>query len=121
MSPAPLESDTAVDAAFGCALEIFAAGEKTTELNLQVVKTWLHDQHVLVDAMLCAPSVADVIDLQSRHLQVNVRKVSMYWHRVEEISVETGIGLLLSVHERFRTTSGSPVARNKISQAPHCN
>jgi len=65
--------------------------------------------------------MAEVIDLQSRHLQVNVRKVSMYWHHVEEISAETGIGLLLSVHERFRTSSESPVARNKISQAPHCN
>lgn len=41
MSPALRESHTAVDAAFACALEIFAAGEKTTEFNLLVVKTWL--------------------------------------------------------------------------------
>jgi hypothetical protein len=45
------------------AREIFATGEKTTELNLQAIKTWLYGQQVLVGAMLCAPSLAEVLDL----------------------------------------------------------
>jgi phasin family protein len=107
MSPDTLhESDSATGAAFACAVEIVAAFEKTTALNLQAVKAWLGEQHNLMGAILAASSLAEVIELQSLHRQTTTQKVYAYWRRVEEITVETCIGLLVPVHEAFRTIPG---------------
>ncbi|RFU44375.1 phasin family protein [Paraburkholderia sp. DHOC27] len=100
------ESDSATGAAFACAVELIAAFEKTTALNLQALAAWLRGQHTVMDAMLSASSLAEVIELESLHRQATTRKVYAYWRRVEEIAVETCIGLLVPIPEAFGTIPG---------------
>lgn len=108
MSPnSTQESCSITGTLFACALELVAALEKTTELNLQAARTWLYDQQTLLSAMISTLSAAELIDFQSQRIQVIPPKVFAYWHRAEEITVETCIGLLGTVHDWLRASQGA--------------
>ncbi|WGS55192.1 phasin family protein (plasmid) [Paraburkholderia sp. D15] len=109
------ETDVPTDATLACAVEIFSAFEKMTALNLQAIITALREQHSLLGAMITAPSVADAIGIQSLHLQTTSQKVHVYWRRVEEITVETFIGLFVPIRGAF--TDPGNRARRGLSLA----
>ncbi|NKJ50829.1 phasin [Burkholderia sp. SG-MS1] len=89
--------DAAVNAAFDCNAEVFDGITKVVELNIQTVKTSLSEQQAMADAALSAQSLSAVIDLQSRQFPAAVKKTFAYWRHVEDIAVQTGIGLFTAM------------------------
>lgn len=100
MSPYSLhQRNTAAEAVLACATEVFTGFGKMAELNIQTAKALFCEQQVLTGAGLSAQSISEVIDLQSQQLPAAFQKAFAYWRHVEEISVETCIGLFTSVQE----------------------
>lgn len=95
------QRDAALEVAFDCNTEVFAAIEKVVELNLQTVKTSLAEQQALADAALSAGSFSEVFEIQSQQLPAAVTKTFAYWRHVEEIAADTRIGVFNAMQAHF--------------------
>jgi phasin family protein len=98
------QRNSAVEGTFDCTAEAMSGIEKVIELNLQTVKTSLSEQQALANAALSARSMSEAIDLQSQQLPATIKKTFAYWRHVEEIAVETRLGLFAAMQERFQNS-----------------
>ncbi|WP_345814908.1 phasin family protein [Paraburkholderia sp. PREW-6R] len=98
------QRNSAVEGTFDCTAEAMSGIEKVIELNLQTVKTSLSEQQALAHAALSARSMSEAIDLQSQQFPATIKKTFAYWRHVEEIAVETRLGLFSAMQERFQNS-----------------